>query len=135
MSDRNSRLAPPPSPLLLAVADAWLPEYPPLEPADREAACLAAARFVDSEIRLISPPVRAGIRLALALLAFESALLGGGRFQRQGRAARTARLDRWAASRAPLRNGLARLLRSLLLLRFYDDPAVLRAMTRDGAPT
>ena len=111
--------------------EAVLPERGHLSDAAHGAATEAAAAFVLQQFRLLDPLLR--IKLAMGLAAFRAhvRVTTLQAFERLPVGERKRMVDRWSYGRALLPRQLFRLVRSLALLAYFDQPAVQGAQV-DG---
>ncbi len=101
--------------------DAAIPDWPPLTPADRDAAAERAAEFLRAQLRRAPLHIRVGfggLFVAFAIFAlFSGAAAGGPRLSQA--------LTSFSRLRLPMVGGLERVIRSATLLSFFEEPSVL----------
>jgi hypothetical protein len=118
-----------------AIIDALLPEWPPIPSEYRASLSVRCARFVRQQIALAPAHIGLGIRvLFLAFCAFSFLRLGMRRLRSVSREQRIGALQAFAGERAPFA-ALERLLRSMTLVAFLEDPRVLRSLGEEASPS
>lgn len=116
-------------PSLEDTIDAVMPDWPMLSPVARAAAFAHCVDFVRAQLCLAPFHVRAGFRVLFVAYRLY-ALLHAGPYP--SRSSRAAALTAFSALPFPMVEGLERILRSMSLLVFFEDPDVLAALGEDS---
>ncbi len=111
-----------------ALCESFLPDWPRLEPPQRQAALADTAAFVKAEIAIAPSHIRFGVGLLTAAFFLGALVVGRGRgFGRRGPAWRRSYLRRWLKL-GPQAQALVRLVRSLTLLAYLEHALVLEVL-------
>lgn len=111
-----------------ALCESFLPEWPRLEPQQRNAVLADSSVFVKAEIASAPFHIRLGIHVLIAAFLFGAVVRGLGRgFSRREPAWRCAYLQAWSKL-GPQAQALVRLLRSLTLLAYFEHPVVVEVL-------
>ena len=84
--------------------------------------------FLRLQFRAMPPYLAMATLSAFLLLEVESLLARRHAFRNTSTKWRASRLEAWSRSRLAWKTGIVRLLRSLVLLSFYDHPEVARVL-------
>ena len=115
--------------MLEAMVDAVLPDWPPLPSETRAEVSRNAAAFVSRELDLAPLQISLGFHALLsAFRLYAFVRLGPRRLDHVSRAEREKALSGFSSLRLPMAPSLERLLRSLTILAYLEDPAVLKAL-------
>lgn len=115
--------------LLEVLVQHYLPTYPRLDSQARVAVQDDVAREVAAHLSHMPPSFRAGAGIGLGALDLLAVPLRGRRLVRLTARDRDAVLTRLAAQGGPARN-LLKLIRSLVLLHFYEQSLVKTALSQ-----
>lgn len=102
-----------------------LPDWPPLDPAQRTAVTARCASFVRQQLHLAPHHVRVGVRTLFAVYRCFALLRHG---FHPSTSARAESLAAFSALPFPMFFGLERVLRSMSLLCYFEQPEVLTAL-------
>ena len=117
---------------LEAMVDAVLPDWPPLPSETRAVVSRNAAAFVARELDLAPLQISLGVYALLsAFRLYAFARLGPSRLEHSSRAEREKALTGFSSLRLQMAPSLERILRSLTILAYLEDPAVLKALGED----
>jgi hypothetical protein len=105
--------------------DALVPDWPVLDAEEHAAAAARCTRFIRTLLRLAPLHVRIGFRLMFAAYTFYAFACHG---PFPSRLQRSAALTEFSALPFPMVGALERLLRSMTLLAFFEQPSVLSAL-------
>lgn len=107
--------------------DAAMPDWPALDPAQRALVLARCAGIARMQVRRAPCHIRIG--LAALIMAFRAyALVASG----AERGAIGQAMGRFSALPLPMVAGLERIVRSVTVLAFFEDPMVLAALGEEG---
>lgn len=107
--------------------DAAMPDWPALDPTQRALVLARCAGIARMQVRRAPFHIRVG--LAALIMAFRAyALVASG----AGRGALGQAMGRFSALPLPMVAGLERIVRSVTVLAFFEDPMVLAALGEEG---
>jgi hypothetical protein len=114
---------------LEAMIDAVLPDWPLLSSQTRAEVFENAAEFVSRELDLAPLQISLGFRMLLTVFRlYAIARFGLSRLENISRTEREKALSAFSSIRLPMAANLERFLRSMTMLAYFEDPAVLKAL-------